>query len=48
VLELEQEFEQLTSSRSWRLTAPLRRLNRLRNGVGERRSQSTAPERRWD
>jgi hypothetical protein len=48
VLELEQEFEQLTSSRSWRLTAPLRTLNRLRNGVGERRSQSTAPERRWD
>lgn len=36
VLELEQEFEQKTSTTSWRLTAPLRALNQLRRERSER------------
>ena len=35
VLELERELEEKTSSLSWRLTAPLRALNRWRRGSGE-------------
>jgi hypothetical protein len=38
VLELEREFEQKTESASWRLTAPLRTLNRLRREAAERRN----------
>lgn len=48
VLELEREFERMTSSLSWRLTAPLRALNHLRNGRSQRRTEASAPERRWD
>jgi hypothetical protein len=39
VLELERELEQKTESASWRLTAPLRALNRLRREAAERRSE---------
>jgi hypothetical protein len=35
VLELERAFEQATSSLSWRLTAPLRRANRVRRGLSD-------------
>ena len=37
VLELEREFECKTASASWRLTAPLRALNRIRREAAERR-----------
>ncbi len=37
VLELEREFECKTDSASWRLTAPLRALNRMRREATERR-----------
>jgi hypothetical protein len=36
VLELERELEEKLESRSWRVTAPLRGLNRLRRNLGER------------
>jgi hypothetical protein len=36
VLELEREFDETTSSASWRLTAPLRMFNRWRRGAAER------------
>jgi hypothetical protein len=36
VLELERAFEQATSTLSWRITAPLRRLNRLRSARASR------------
>jgi hypothetical protein len=39
VLELEREFELKTESASWRLTAPLRALNRLRREAAERRNR---------
>jgi hypothetical protein len=38
VLELEREFEGKTESASWRLTAPLRALNRLRREASQRRN----------
>lgn len=38
VLELERALEQKTESLSWRMTAPLRALNRWRKGATERRS----------
>ncbi len=41
VLELEREFEQTTETASWRLTAPLRALNRLRREAAERRNGSS-------
>jgi hypothetical protein len=53
VLELEREFEQQTSSVSWKLTAPLRAINRWRRGeAAERglrsRDGMAEPQRRWD
>jgi hypothetical protein len=35
VLELERQFEQKTSTASWKLTAPLRALNRIRRRISE-------------
>jgi hypothetical protein len=40
VLELERELEQRTMSASWRLTAPLRFLNRLRKEAASRREET--------
>ena len=37
VLELERALEEKTDSLSWRMTAPLRALNRWRKGAAERR-----------
>lgn len=42
VLEFEREFEQMTHSASWRLTAPLRAINRLRRGLAEERENAGA------
>jgi Glycosyltransferase like family len=39
VLELERQFEQKTSTISWKLTAPLRALNRWRRGAAGERQQ---------
>lgn len=50
VLELERQFEAMTSTFSWRLTAPLRALNHRRRhltGGGEDGERSVAG-RRWD
>lgn len=44
VLELEREFEEKTGSASWRLTAPLRTLNRLRREAAERRNGQPPPD----
>ena len=40
VLELERELEQKTATVSWKLTAPLRALNRMRRERGERTEES--------
>ena len=38
VLELERELEQTTATASWRYTAPLRLLNRMRREAAQRRN----------
>jgi hypothetical protein len=43
VLELEREFEQQKATLSWRITAPLRALNRARREWGERDHSNGAP-----
>jgi len=50
VLELERELEAITSTAGWRLTAPLRALNKMRREARERRrnGELPAPRRPWD
>jgi hypothetical protein len=51
VLELERQLEALTSTVSWRVTAPLRAVNHRRRlaAQGDRDSeQATNSQRRWD
>ena len=51
VLELERALAAKTGSRSWRFTAPLRALNRVRREAADRRTNGAAPatvSRRWD
>jgi hypothetical protein len=52
VLELERALAEKTESASWRVTSPLRTLNRLRRDAAERRSANgsdpAAARKRWD
>ncbi|MFL5822912.1 MAG: glycosyltransferase [Solirubrobacteraceae bacterium] len=51
VLELERQLDAMTSTASWRLTAPLRVLNRLRRQARGRRAETGddySERRRWD
>ena len=48
VLELERALAEKTGSPSWRLTSPLRTLNRVRREAADRRRTNGAGPRRWD